>query len=756
MSLLNETIPVPKPISVSLKQVASWDLEYLNAPCEKIKASVPALQRGLVWSPQQVELLWDSILRGFPIGSLVVSKQVDSQERSGKSGITHHLLDGQQRYNAITLGFHDPFVEHPAQVSDDKSGSILWLDLAPLGTTERPNSKLSQSSTREFLTRVTTLAHPWGYKPDDNSSRLSAADARDAVEWEYQNKKVPERKPSSLGLFPWYANAPVPLSWLMVAIEVGNGQIKDEQQFWSDVGGRLEPEAAKRRWPSLALKYLEEDNIASRLHEIYRGIRRAAQTHVVIMEAPEDIFFNTSRQEESVKDNEAGNIASIEHLFNRLNRQGTTLDGEELAYSMIKAYWPDIAKVIDSVSTRRIPASHLVSLGVRAAITDSRSGKLARGITIPRLRAIAKAVAPNEGEAASSAFDYRIQIEEFIGKQAGSDGGVGKARLGRACAKVDQWLVFDRNESPHGLPPVLVSSFARGSSDLYLFLLYIAEQLGTTAPVHGIRWNELLPGLATLIHWFAKGGEKPAIADLLLESNAAEISPENVRRGIIAAIEKELLIMPRHPDDLKEFIKLPDDEHLKDWRWWKSLIETAPEEERPKLQNTWRPFLERTAWERELLLYAQRSYLDCRFKDYDPARKDLWENHNRPWDFDHLHAGFYFWNKQGVYADFCREWGNCIGNLRAWPFEDNRSDQKDTAKEKLSGKPDEMKWSLIESEAELVAFSQCHSTRHDPPLAARALSEAIKARFIRIYGDWYNSTGMSLLLSPIPGDRLVP
>jgi len=350
------------------------------------------------------------------------------------------------------------------------------------------------------------------------------------------------------------------------------------------------------------------------------------RTHVVIMEAPEDIFLNTSRQEFSAKNEVVGNIASIEHLFNRLNRQGTPLDGEELAYSMIKAYWPDIAGVIDSVSTRRIPASHLVSLGVRAAITDSRSGKLARGITIPRLRAIAKAVPPNAGEAASSAFDYRIQIEEFIGKQTGGVGGVGKARLGRACAKVDKWLVFDRDESPHGLPPVLVSSFARGSSDVYLFLLHIADQLGTTAPVHDIRWNEVLPGLVTLIHWFAKPGEKTVIADLLLESSAREISPENVRGGIAAAIARQLLITPCHPDDLQGFIKLPDDEHLKDWRWWKSLIEAAPEEERPKLQNTWKPFLERTAWERELLLYAQRSYLKQRFSNYDPARKDLWES----------------------------------------------------------------------------------------------------------------------------------
>ena len=161
------------------------------------------------------------------------------------------------------------------------------------------------------------------------------------------------------------------------------------------------------------------------------------------------------------------------------------------------------------------------------------------------------------------------------------------------------------------------------------------------------------------------------------------------------------------------------------------------------------PVLERTRNQRELLLYGQRNYLHSRFSDYDPSRKDLWENRNRPWDFDHIHAGFYFSGKQGVYTDFCREWGNCIGNLRAWPFEDNRSDQDLTANKKLTGKKDEMTWSLIESESELDAFSLGHSTRHEPHSAAHALSSAIKARYLRIYRDWYEATGIISLLPPV-------
>ena len=77
-----------------------------------IRASVPILQRGLVWNPAQIELLWDSVLRGFPIGAIVLSAKIESQVKASdakKLAMTHHLLDGQQRCDAIALGFKDLF-----------------------------------------------------------------------------------------------------------------------------------------------------------------------------------------------------------------------------------------------------------------------------------------------------------------------------------------------------------------------------------------------------------------------------------------------------------------------------------------------------------------------------------------------------------------------------------------------------------------------------------------------------------------------
>ena len=60
---------------LSLPEVAGWqvpDNVPVNAMGGPVRAELPALQRGSVWGPAQVETLWDSIMRGVPIGSFML------------------------------------------------------------------------------------------------------------------------------------------------------------------------------------------------------------------------------------------------------------------------------------------------------------------------------------------------------------------------------------------------------------------------------------------------------------------------------------------------------------------------------------------------------------------------------------------------------------------------------------------------------------------------------------------------------------
>ena len=62
-------------LNYSLLQIANWTKG-------ESEVTIPALQRGLVLKPNQVELLWDSILRGFPIGSFLLSDISDDNKNA--------------------------------------------------------------------------------------------------------------------------------------------------------------------------------------------------------------------------------------------------------------------------------------------------------------------------------------------------------------------------------------------------------------------------------------------------------------------------------------------------------------------------------------------------------------------------------------------------------------------------------------------------------------------------------------------------
>ena len=101
----------------NLKEIAEWQLFH-----DQSKIILPKMQRGFVWKVKQIESLWDSIFRGFPIGSFLISE-------TEKNGL-YYLMDGQQRATSIALGYYNPWI------MDRKFWSInnipvIWMDINP-------------------------------------------------------------------------------------------------------------------------------------------------------------------------------------------------------------------------------------------------------------------------------------------------------------------------------------------------------------------------------------------------------------------------------------------------------------------------------------------------------------------------------------------------------------------------------------------------------------------------------------------------
>ena len=105
------------------KAVANAFFQSDSLLLNQSQVELPSIQRGFVWKPKQVEDLWDSILRGYPIGSFLFSK----------SGEKLYLMDGQQRSTSIFLGHFNPY----NQIDTTKAWSIkgelpvLWIDIKP-------------------------------------------------------------------------------------------------------------------------------------------------------------------------------------------------------------------------------------------------------------------------------------------------------------------------------------------------------------------------------------------------------------------------------------------------------------------------------------------------------------------------------------------------------------------------------------------------------------------------------------------------
>ena len=782
--------------TLSLKQVASWQLPALVVGMADeqppIVAALPSLQRGAVWKPHQVELLWDSILRGFPVGSLVVSQKLVKQtSRSGASAgthqawpeekITHHLLDGQQRCNAIALGFLDPFTL--PLVDSDKSShkALMWLDLQP---------KFSANSSRSFMARVCTKAHPWGYAVDDNAGRLGAADVRNGIKsvfhWPRELVDRNDQRPQPAEVWPLAAEVPLPMAWLLKAAQSSHtpadlwetvlvrcqshfdGLSAVGQAFWNERAGQ--PDQATHHWTQRAIRLLNQ-KLDQSLIDLGEALLWVRTMHLVALTVPNQALHQATRLESAALDtsvNPEQRISNVEHLFQRLNSLGTELRGDELLYSMVKAYWPGIEKSIDAIKDKndkpcRPPATQVAILGARLALSKlaGSAPKPRFDLSVAGLRGIAHPIDASHDDKSTQERKADLKsIEELfsIGDDNKPQGTLSPkaSPIAQVIWRVDNWLLYDPEKNPNGLPPVLRSRMAEQAPDVFYFLMSLAK----VSIDHDIEPSHetltCLRGLVTALHWF--GMDRTAAVRQLWDVDRLDswLRPETYQ-GVLTKLkklnkDKVGVLNLIEPNDLKELIREPTLDNIKDWTWWKLIVEpvsnvSGVQEAR---QAMYWPMLECLKKCEPLLMYCQREWMHERFRDYDPSVTGFWDEHSRPWDYDHVLPQSVFTDvRNAKFLNVCKEWGRTIGNLHILPFEENRSRQDDSA-DKL---PDRyLKTALLDLPKDLrKAFSikRDHVQGVDEPndrVFVHGFVTATRIRLLRQYEDWFTSMDIGRML----------
>ena len=256
--------------------------------------TIPKVQRGLVWNSTRCEVLWDSILRGFPIGAISVRPTKDYR---------WELFDGQQRTNAASLGYAD--------WPTDKNMPILWIDISPV-----------KLCGRRFVLMVTTPAHPWGYELSDDEktdNRLKTWEQKEAVDrigkaWENYSKRG--ARPYTRELWPVKAHMPMPFSLLRQYIESCPNDLKIEFHSFLEYCKR---NFSKHNW----MRFLSiKDASPQSWDEIVRAIRDLPKYVVIALNG------------DSVANDDLG------LYFKRMNKQGMEPDDEEIQYSLLKSVLP--------------------------------------------------------------------------------------------------------------------------------------------------------------------------------------------------------------------------------------------------------------------------------------------------------------------------------------------------------------------------------------------------------------------------------
>jgi hypothetical protein len=619
--------------------------------------SLPTVQRGFVWKPYQIENLWDSLLRGYPVGAFVLSKKITS----GKD--EYELLDGQQRASAICLGFYNPLndkenVNH--QIFKTSYDNIMvFIDLL------KPDSDIDN---RKYFFRVITKSHPWGYRKQENQKILESNDRNKAMSY-YNIENNSYYKKSLNEFWPYDACLPIPFGLFVNAQSINELKIFVDE--WSE----------KVKFSSEKVKKIRQGKInLYSLEEIFSEVKKMTQTqkipllfldssHLYSIEnsngSKKELITNEEKEfldetndeiiEEDLGKVEDRNISEVENLFIRLNSGGTPLRGEELNYSVLKAHITgDLQNKIEEKCKGLFYPARFIT------ITFRLFNNLPGNNNDNDRDAISMKIKPKQFQRLMNAKGKEkfIQfLEEFLNKNY--------------VEKLKEILIYNPETNSIGLPSFIACSIADKSPEImfmFLYRLYIKKDDITI----DLKPNVL--GIITLFMWLGRGEKQKDHGKLLeniwhcVKKNETKVfwSSDTLQRAMLK--DRDFEIMTPFPDirTLKRIIPAQN-----------ANISAMTLDK--IYDSEYGAFIYKMFYNKDLILYAQRAALSEWFSELEEFNL---EDTNRPFDYDHICPNAYTHNKKNIHRAL-RDWYSSNGNFRAWPYSLNRGDQDDSPAKKL-------------------------------------------------------------------------
>lgn len=606
---------------------------------------LPTFQRDLVWKSRQICELWDSLLRGIPLPSLIISKVGSSLEKTVAKDMVklkpedYWLLDGQQRVTALQCGL------------GLNAQQKLWIDLAWSEQDEKNHG-------RRFGLFLCTRARPWG----DSLSldvRPGSAGIREARRFIHQKQPLDGCFDFEISLdrtWPIAAKAPVPFTPIVdLALsdcdlnQIDNESLRKGLKKWL-----LEPGASL---PGKNLFSIKE-KIDGDLTDLIIGLKKLRTTKISLVEA-------------DLEDRD------LLDTFTRLNRNGSRVRDEELFYSGLKKMLPESQKLVSTIVDKTPVFGELDVLRAFTVLASqpekAKDNKITTSLTPDFLRVLKK----TEG----LCFSERIM------------GYISNSSLVKQT--VDQLRYKADTPDDPGLPLVMLP---RLEVRTWLPILRWLEKRANKDEVTADERISLIR-FALTDHFFADWHQNP---DALLRDlvDMAGQNAEQCRAFPLPSFEgwlKTIQIIDQIDDNSERTFQLPlspDDVKERFARHCK--------------RHHCAPYDDGHIWasnrRKDLLMWAQRQALDEWFGELESDLPTLGET-GQPWDMDHIVPSDFFNyygatpedanqaisrvvefmlapDKSNNWANI-KEWRNRTGNCRLWPLGFNRKDGDLSAKIKL-------------------------------------------------------------------------
>jgi len=605
--------------------IPAEEVVKLNEGYEGSRLFLPPIQRSVVWSNAQIINYWDSLLRGYPAGTMMVHRSRPNSKARTFTGQTTEtgiddfsLFDGQQRLTAILLGH--------------ASGQLntrlkLWVDL---GVEARSDSGLL------FQLRINSTGQPFGYQVSSPNEKMSLGQ---------RSKKIEEwKKDHSLEVFD-SDHAFNKMS--------GRELIDSKCPFpLHKVISHVLKHGAKQAID--VLKYECAEALPGKIESFVDALGKALKQHIIFQLIDDEII---RKEGEYIR------------YFGRLGQGGTKLTDDELTYSIIKHQYPQVHdRMVEITEGKGSPGRiasevNLVLASLRLAkVISDWDGDVSKWHIIAR---------PNPSFV-SGLKELPAVLREFEKLIPDSSAG----RLLELLGRIRERLDYEKTKNPNGLPLMLLARLPHQLVDVLLLMQHHVDETKQANP-------DILSSF--VLYWllFVIDSDKAArlIFQRYRESEVKNdllslplIVQEFEKNGISWRIPR-LTQLPEIRKDIEN-----GNHHL---RYWEERFASLDTDIEKKSGDSLRELGSNPEKRKRALLWLQREYLSKNYSQFDPTSN---RDEDLPVDLDHLipneKFGFNWKSHQShinfddVDNNFRRQRGligNSIGNFRWLDASENRS-----------------------------------------------------------------------------------